>query len=66
MWPIKNKEKEYIHDVISFSDPSLTIERKVHEWLNNHRQFEPVSVSFCPSGITGVLFGVIIYKYEVK
>jgi hypothetical protein len=67
MWPFKKKkEKQYIHDVISFSEPALTIEKKVHDWINSHQQYEPVSVAFSPSGISGILFGLIIYKYEVK
>ena len=67
MWSLRKKqEKQYIYDVISFSESSTTIEKKVHEWLSGHRQYEPVSIAFSPSGITGILFGVIIYKYEVK
>lgn len=65
MWPFK-KKREWIYDSMSFSESAVLMNRRIHEWLNTHQQYEPVDIAIVPSGITGILFGVIIYKYEVK
>ncbi len=65
MWPFK-KDKKYIHGSVPFSEPHTKINQMINEWLIKNPDIIPVSISMCPSGISGITFGIIIYKQEVK
>jgi len=65
MWPFK-KKKIYKYGTKEFSNTHTTVNQLVHEWLRKHPDVIPVSISMCPSGISGVTFVIIIYKEAVK
>lgn len=62
----QKKAPVYRYDSVAFSEQNTKVDMYIQSWLKKHPEYIPVSVSVCPAHITSVVFGVIIFKYEIK